>query len=66
MEIIEAIKERHSVRHFKNEPINGQDKEKLVLAAQMQGLNTCWVAGTYKKGKCKASLSAINQQKFLI
>lgn len=121
MEIIEAIKERHSVRHFKNEPIKAQDKEKLeslikecnqesglniqiiyddpacfktflahygyftnvnnyialvgkkslenldqlcgyygeklVLAAQMQGLNTCWVAGTYKKGKCKASLS---------
>ncbi|MDO5134039.1 MAG: nitroreductase family protein [Eubacteriales bacterium] len=28
--------------------------QKIVLAAQMAGLNTCWVAGTYKKGKCKA------------
>jgi len=25
--------------------------ERLVLAAQEMGLNTCWVAGTYKKGK---------------
>ena len=25
-----------------------------MLAAQMMGLNTCWVAGTYGKGKCKA------------
>ena len=29
--------------------------EKLVLEAQMLGLNTCWVAGTYGKGKCKAN-----------
>lgn len=28
--------------------------QKIVLAAQMLGLNTCWVAGTYGKGKCKA------------
>jgi nitroreductase len=26
--------------------------EKLVLAAQQLGLNTCWVGGTYRKGKC--------------
>ena len=32
--------------------------EKLVLEAQMMGLNTCWVAGTYGKGKCKADKSA--------
>ena len=32
--------------------------EKLVLEAQMLGLNTCWVAGTYGKGKCKAEKSA--------
>ncbi len=32
--------------------------QKLVLEAQMLGLNTCWVAGTYGKGKCKASLPA--------
>ncbi len=28
--------------------------EKIVLNAQMMGLNTCFVAGTYSKGKCKA------------
>ncbi len=28
--------------------------QKIVLAAQMMGLNTCWVAGSYSKGKCKA------------
>ena len=32
--------------------------QKLVLEAQMLGLNTCWVAGTYGKGKCKADLEA--------
>ena len=32
--------------------------EKIVLEAQMLGLNTCWVAGTYGKGKCKAHLDA--------
>ena len=30
--------------------------QKIVLEAQMMGLNTCWVAGTYGKGKCKANL----------
>ena len=118
MNIKEAIKERHSVRRFKDLPIKSEDKEKLeslikecnaesglniqlicddpecfdtflahygnfrnakhyiamvgkksidkldekcgyygqkiVLEAQMLGLNTCWVAGTYGKGKCKA------------
>ena len=28
------------------------------LDAQMMGLNTCWVAGTYSKGKCRASIAA--------
>ena len=28
--------------------------ERIVLEAQMLGLNTCWVAGSYGKGKCKA------------
>lgn len=28
--------------------------QKIVLEAQMLGMNTCWVAGTYGKGKCKA------------
>ena len=32
--------------------------QKLVLEAQTLGLNTCWVAGTYGKGKCKANLTA--------
>lgn len=31
--------------------------QKLVLAAQMMGLNTCWIAGTYKKGKCRVQVS---------
>ena len=30
----------------------------IVLAAQQEGLNTCWVAGTYKKGKCRAEKAA--------
>ena len=32
--------------------------QKIVLAAQMMGLNTCWVAGTYSRGKCKADQEA--------
>lgn len=32
--------------------------ERIVLEAQMLGLNTCWVAGTYGKGKCKADKQA--------
>ena len=32
--------------------------QKVVLAAQMMGLNTCWVAGTYGRGKCKAEIGA--------
>ena len=115
MDIKEAIKERHSVRQFKDLPVKSEDKEKLaalikecnaesglniqlvtddpecfdtflahygkfknaknyiamigsksidkldqkcgyygqklVLVAQTLGLNTCWVAGTYGKGK---------------
>lgn len=30
--------------------------EKMVLKAQELGLNTCWVALTYGKGKCKADV----------
>ncbi len=122
MDIKEAIKERHSVRQFKDLPVKSEDKEKLavrikecnaesglniqlitddpecfdtflahygkfknaknyiamigkksidkldqkcgyygqkiVLEAQTLGLNTCWVAGTYGKGKCKADKNA--------
>ena len=32
--------------------------QKLVLEAQMLGLNTCWVAGTFGRGKCKANAAA--------
>lgn len=121
MTIQEAIKERHSVRSFKKEPIapetaaqlesyieginkesgmnfqlirndpecfdtflahygkfsnadnyiavagpknlpglderGGYYGEKIVLFAQTIGLNTCWVGGTYGRGKCKATVS---------
>lgn len=30
--------------------------EKLVLLAQQLGLNTCWAAGSYSKGKCRQRL----------
>ena len=36
---------------------SGYYGEKIVLFAQQLGLNTCWVAGTYGKGRCKAALS---------
>lgn len=35
--------------------------QKLVLAAQMMGLNTCWVAGTYGRGRCRAEISSDNK-----
>ena len=120
MDLKEAIKSRHSVRYYKDEPISEETKaqlealiaacneegglhmqlivedpecfdtllahygmfknvrnyiavvgpkdmanleekggyygQKVVIAAQQMGLNTCWVAGTYKRGKCKAVL----------
>ncbi len=31
--------------------------QRLALAAQMQGLNSCWVALTFSKGKCGAVLN---------
>lgn len=40
------------------EELGGYYGERIVLEAQMMGLNTCWVAGTYGKGKCKAHLDA--------
>ncbi len=39
------------------EELCGYYGQKILLACQMQGLNSCWVAGTYKKGKCQASLT---------
>ena len=30
--------------------------QKLVLAAQVMGLNTCWIGGTFSRGKCKATV----------
>ena len=32
--------------------------ERIVLLAQMLGLNTCWVALTFSKGKCRAELAS--------
>ena len=31
--------------------------QKLVLAAQMLGLNTCWAAGSFSRGKCRAEVA---------
>ena len=36
------------------EKLCGYYGQQIVIAAQMMGLNTCWVAGTYSRGKCKA------------
>lgn len=35
----------------------GYNGEKIVLKAQELGLNTCWVAGTYKKKAVKANIN---------
>lgn len=32
--------------------------ERLVIKAQQLGLNTCWVAATYKKRKCKCTIES--------
>lgn len=40
------------------EELGGYYGQRIVLEAQMLGLNTCWVAGTYGKGKCKAHVDA--------
>lgn len=37
--------------------LGGYYGQRIVLEAQMMGLNTCWVAGTYGKGKCRADIS---------
>ena len=31
--------------------------QEIVLEAQMMGLNTCWMAGTYSKGNCRARIA---------
>lgn len=35
--------------------------ERIVLKAQQLGLNTCWVAVTYSKGKCKCLLEKVEK-----
>ena len=40
------------------EELGGYFGQKIVLEAQMMGLNTCWVGGTYGKGKCKADVES--------
>ena len=32
--------------------------QKIVIEAQMMGLNTCWVGGTYSKGKCHVDMDS--------
>ena len=32
--------------------------QRIVLEAQILGLNTCWVAGTYGKGKCRSDIAS--------
>ncbi|MBP5309158.1 MAG: nitroreductase family protein [Lachnospiraceae bacterium] len=39
------------------EELAGYYGQRIVLEAQMMGLNTCWVAGTYGKKKCKADIA---------
>ena len=39
------------------EELSGYFGQKVVIAAQAMGLNTCWVAGTYNRGKCKADIA---------
>jgi nitroreductase len=39
------------------EELGGYYGEKVVIEAQRMGLNTCWVAGTYSKSKCRAQIS---------
>ena len=55
-----------NARHYlafvgKDEPLAlekcGYYGERLVLFAQQLGLNTCWVAGSYKKKNCSAEVS---------
>ena len=38
--------------------LSGYYGEQIVIAAQMMGLNTCWVAGTYSRSKCKCDREA--------
>ena len=46
-------------KNLKNlDELCGYYGQKIVLEAQMLGLNTCWVAGTYGKGKCKADIDS--------
>ena len=40
------------------EELGGYYGQRIVLKAQMLGLNTCGVGGTYGKGKCKADSAA--------
>jgi len=40
--------------------------EKLVLKAQQLGLNTCWIGGTYQKGKCRARVEPGEKLKLII
>ncbi len=51
-----AIVGRKDLSDFEEK--SGYYGQKIVLEAQMMGLNTCWVAGTYSRGKCSADKNA--------
>ncbi len=51
-----AVVGKKSLDNF--EELGGYYGQKIVLEAQMMGLNTCWVGGTYGKGKCKANIDS--------
>ena len=100
MDIKQAIKERHSVRKYKEDPIPEELVNRLgelirecnaesglhiqliledpgcfdtllahygwfrgvknyiaIVGEESLGLNTCWVAGTFSRGKCKAEVA---------
>ena len=38
------------------EETGGYYGQRLVLAAQMMGLNTCWMGGTFSKARCRAEI----------
>jgi hypothetical protein len=40
--------------------------EKIVLKAQQLGLNTCWVAVTFNKGKSKSAISIKPDEKLIV
>ena len=69
MNVIEAIRQRHTVRKYKNEPIHPQDMEKLLEAARLapSGMNLQpWELVVIEKPDQKFLLmEACNRQPFV-